>query len=109
MYQLWVKRQDMIRPCPNPDITVTHCGLDMPIKTPPDYRAWFNNHRATAYCTSSCAGKCCSVGGLWTQLGYTYDWGNPDSDIGLSEFLVAMNVTVYIESVDNITAYCTKP
>jgi hypothetical protein len=24
----------------------------------------------------------------WTSLGYTYDWGNPDNHVGLSEFVV---------------------
>lgn len=24
----------------------------------------------------------------WTRLGYTYDWGNPEQEYGLTEFLI---------------------
>ena len=35
----------------------------------------------------------------WTGLGYTYDWGNPDSEIGLSEFVILGGSTVGVDAV----------
>jgi hypothetical protein len=42
----------------------------------------------------------------WTQLGYTYDWGNPESEVGLSEFVIRKGSTVVIKSVSNLDEYC---
>ena len=36
-------------------------------------------------------------GFLWTRLGYTYDWGNPDSKYGLSEFVVRDGARVEVK------------
>jgi len=43
----------------------------------------------------------------WTRLGYTYDWGNPDSEVGLSEFVITAGATIKIENVYETAAYCT--
>jgi hypothetical protein len=47
-----------------------------------------------------------SKGYPWTRLGYTYDWGNPESEVGLSEFVVAAGSTVSIEAVSDNETYC---
>lgn len=49
-----------------------------------------------------------SQGYPWTRLGYTYDWGNSESEFGLSEFVIATSSTVAIEKVYSTEAYCTK-
>jgi hypothetical protein len=32
----------------------------------------------------------------WTRLGYTYNWRNPDREIGLSEFIILGGSTIEI-------------
>ena len=56
----------------------------------PDYMSWFNNQKATSYGAD---------GYPWTRLGYTYDWGNPEGPIGLSEFVIRAGATVGVDSV----------
>ena len=42
----------------------------------------------------------------WTRLGYTYDWGNSTSEIGLSEFVIKNNSQVTVFKVyDNATFF----
>jgi hypothetical protein len=41
----------------------------------------------------------------WTRLGYTFDWGNPDSRVGLSEFIVMAGTAVVIESKTPTSSY----
>ena len=36
----------------------------------------------------------------WTRLGYTYDWGNPDSDLGLSEFIIRIDPNKLVNPED---------
>ena len=47
-----------------------------------------------------------SKGYPWSRLGYTYDWGNPESEVGLSEFVVAAKSKVVIEKVYSNAEYC---
>lgn len=54
--------------------------------------------------------KTADGGWPWTQLGYTYDWGNPKNHVGLSEFVIRLDparggqVTVKLErAIDSKT------
>ncbi|MCX7068479.1 MAG: hypothetical protein NTW85_12405 [Methylococcales bacterium] len=49
-----------------------------------------------------------SAGVPWTGLGYTYDWGNDDSDIGASDFILMPNAPYQIKQVLTTHEYCTK-
>ncbi len=49
-----------------------------------NYKDWFVNRIDTIY-------KTADGGWPWTQLGYTYDWGNPWSFVGLSEFVIRLD------------------
>lgn len=42
----------------------------------------------------------------WTQLGYTYDWGNPCSKVGLSEFVIREGAEITVLSITETAAYC---
>ena len=48
-----------------------------------DYKCWFQNRRANVY-----SYKYSSAPYPWTGLGYTYDWGNAKTPVGLSEFVL---------------------
>ncbi len=100
--EVWVNPNDMVRPCPDPEITDTVCELDFP---PPrfqelssDYRQWFEANRASSY------------GGSqpypWTRLGYTCDWYRGQGcDTGLSEFVIWPGSTVGVRSVRTTQNY----
>ena len=99
MLEMYVAPQDIFRPCPDPEITDCECELDFPpelfwifnptdtvydeqnnLNTFVDYQTWFTNRKNYIYTAI--------YPYPWTGLGYTYDWGNPDNYVGLSEFVV---------------------
>ncbi len=91
----WVSPDDLFRPSPDPEITDREAELDFPASTryvtvSQEHIDWINALREVSY----------GPGGYpWTQLGYTYDWGHPCSEIGLSEFVIRSGATVEVESV----------
>ena len=99
--EMWVKPQDLFRPSPDPEITDQEAGLDFPSSTflsvSPDYVKWFNDLSTASYGDN---------GYPWTRLGYTYDWGNPKSEVGLSEFVINKGATIEIHSLAQTDAYC---
>ena len=100
--EIWVDPGDLFRPSPDPEITDREAGLDFPksdkfLTVDNNHICWFNKTRGNSY----------SNGGYpWTRLGYTYDWGNPTSEIGLSEFVIKKGAPIAIHAVVNVDAYC---
>lgn len=99
--ELWVDPADLFRPAPDPEITDHETELDFPVSrwltVDKAYKSWFNDLRATSYGPE---------GYPWTRLGYTYDWGNPDDEVGLSEFVIRSGATVWVHSVSSLVDYC---
>jgi hypothetical protein len=100
--EIWVDPGNLFRPAPDPEITDREAGLGFPksdkfLTVDNNHISWFNKTRSKSY----------SNGGYpWTRLGYTYDWGNPTSEIGLSEFVIKKGAPIQIHSVVNADAYC---
>ena len=94
--QMFAYPSDIFRPCPDPEITDSECGLEFPENAGAEHRAWFNNLSAISYLEN---------GYPWTRLGYTYDWGGTGSHVGLSEFVVRKGATVAIHNVSG-NEYC---
>lgn len=105
--EMWVNPDDMLRPSPDGEVDDTTVELELPgpERFPSQqayefHRDWFNLQMSLqAYDEPS-------KGYPWTRLGYTYDWGNPVSEVGLSEFVVAAGSTVAIAQVSTIETYC---
>lgn len=102
LVEIWAEPRDLFRPSPDPEITDHESELDFPqsdyfLKVSVAHRQWFNDLQSRSYDED---------GFPWTRLGYTYDWGNPQSEIGLSEFAIRPSATVQIRSVTTIEAYC---
>jgi hypothetical protein len=100
--ELWVNHEDLFRPSPDPEITDHEAELEFPassrfIKVADEHIRWFNDWKSKAYT---------GQGYPWTRLGYTYDWGNPDSEVGLSEFVIRKGAIVVIQSVSDLNKYC---
>jgi hypothetical protein len=93
VYEMWVSPQDLFRPSPDPEITDHEAELDFPdshlVSISPAHKKWINNLKASSYGDN---------GYPWTRLGYTYDWGNPNSEIGLSEFVVRQGASIEVKS-----------
>ena len=62
------------------------------------FKNWFDKTNATAYRKD---------GFPWTRLGYTYDWGNPDSKYGLSEFIVKEGAEIEVKFTRKNRAFLT--
>jgi hypothetical protein len=85
--ELWVHPDDLIRPCLDPDPTDTQCELWSQAtldQAPPGFRA------------SVVTDPTDRESYPFTGLGYTYDWGNPDTEVGASEFVIKAGATVTI-------------
>ncbi len=92
--EMWVKPEDLLRPAYDNEIDDNTCGLSFPATASAGYISWFNNNIITSYYPPTTAKQY-----PWTRLGYTYDWGNPSNEIGLSEFIVKKNARVIVKSV----------
>lgn len=100
--EFWVNPDDLFRPSPDPEITDHEAELDFPrsgqfVTVAQSHIDWFDNLTSQSY----------GVDGYpWTRLGYTYDWGNPWSDVGLSEFVIGGGAEVTVHSVAATAEYC---
>lgn len=104
--EIWVKPDDLFRPCPDDGTADPACELNLPSTVSPEHRAWFNGTRAVQYvdCSDAAFGK---NGYPWTQLGYTYDWSptNPHH-VGLSEFVIRKGSVVQYRAKPATRKYC---
>ena len=105
--EMWVNPADLFRPSPDGEIDDTVAELELPgperFASQQDYefhRDWYNLQLSIDDYDNPAKGY------PWTRLGYTYDWGNPDSEVGLSEFVITAGSTIKIENVYETTAYC---
>jgi len=119
LVEMWVDPALLFRPSPDPEITdhqaelATRVGESIFWVYPSDQNAfltldnsvfflesawsvlgkmtfqeWYENRTATIY---NNIGDAKTWGWPWTRLGYTYDWGNKDNHVGLSEFVVRID------------------
>lgn len=94
--EIWVKPQDLFRPSPDNEINDTTAQLDFPNSVDPIYKKWFNDNIIYSYYPKKYP---------WTRLGYTYDWGNPYSHVGLSEFVLKNNSEITVKSLQTTNDY----
>jgi len=98
---LEVNTADLFRPCANPDISnATRCGLNFPDEATIEHRAWYAGQTATAYHAP--------MGYPWTRLGYTYNWKEGASEVGVPEFVIKKTATVKVIDKTATQAYCQK-
>lgn len=103
--EYWVSPADLIRPCPDSEVTDAACGLDLPADVTTDYRAWFTGNYYYAYSVK---------GAPWTRLGYTFDWAspsdtlNPVKPVGASEFILRPGAPYTIAARYTTAEYCGR-
>ncbi len=101
--EFWVKPADLFRPCPDKEITDKKCNTCFSANDSLDqnYINWINNTRISRYYACGLYNQY-----PWTELGYTYDWNaNNKSHIGLCEFVIDVNKTIYINKVYTTAEY----
>ena len=121
LLEIWVYPKDLFRPSPDPEVTDhegelsvkidddnwtfpsdsnAFLTIDMKIlfkdsayqKKPPEpvpFKTWFMNRAQTIYHRKGDDPG--AWGWPWSRLGYTYDWGNPNDHVGLSEFIIRID------------------
>jgi hypothetical protein len=94
--ELWVKPDMLFRPTPDNEINDTTAQLNFPSNATGDYKDWFNSNIIYSYYPMRYP---------WTRLGYTYDWGDSASHVGLSEFIIKANSTITVKSVTPTDQY----
>jgi hypothetical protein len=99
--EFWVNPIDLFRPCPDKEINDGRCDLCFDDSVSKEHMLWINENRISRYYQCDLYNRY-----PWTQLGYTYDW-NPSNkkNIGLSEFIIYTDRTIYLESVKTISDY----
>jgi hypothetical protein len=99
--EFWVRPVDLFRPCPDKEITDGKCDLCFPEGTDTEHIKWINENRISRYYQCDLYYQY-----PWGQLGYTYDW-NPKnkSHVGLSEFIIGSNKTIYINRIVTTLEY----
>ncbi len=100
--EFWVKPDELFRPCVDPEITDKMCNIKFAKQMPavkgidsyPDFyrKLYFDDFRERP-------------GIPWTGMGYTYDWGNPVSAFGASEFIMIPGASLEIRSVTKTLDY----
>ena len=103
--ELWVNPDDLFRPCVDPGISDNHCNLNFGEKNPtvknianyPDFyqSLYFKSYRNARV--------------PWTGLGYTFDWGNPLTEVGASEYIMSPDSSYEIKGVYKTSEYCPTP
>ncbi|NMF65501.1 hypothetical protein DP113_30305 [Brasilonema octagenarum UFV-E1] len=98
--EMWVKAEDLSRPCLNSKINNSSCQVFAvpPINNPVLQKIYKNSFEGEEHYP-------------WTGLGYTYDWGNPQKPhVGASEFIINATVTspitVEVVSITATKEYC---
>ena len=99
LVEMWLKPDDLFRPTPDAEIDDSVADLFFPLGTTPEHQAWITSLISDSYGED---------GYPWTRLGYTYDWGSIESEVGASEFVISEGAEVEIKSVNETANYCPQ-
>ena len=102
--EFWVNPDDIFRHAPDNEITDNTAGIYFPSNASPEYIDWFYDLLVSSYYPSSGG----SIKYPWTRLGYTYDWGNPENEFGVSEFVVYKGSKVIANGIYTPSEYMRK-
>jgi len=106
--ELWVPREVLFRPCPDPEVTDHECELNFPhpdsrVTISDAHRRWFEALQERIYDDGE-GGE--GAGRPWTRLGYTYHWGHRKGEEGLSEFVIPAGAPVTVRRAASTAEYC---
>lgn len=93
--EVWVDPADLFRPCPDAAIEDKECQLKFPADATAAHKEWFKQQDEKVEENQL----------LWSRLGYTYDWGQPDAPVGFSEYVVQRRVEMKLMRVRALSDY----
>jgi len=93
--EAYAQPKDLFRPAGDDEIYDDTAGMTLSPNATADYVKWFNGNIVYSYFPKSYP---------WSRMGYTYDWGS-DSHIGLSEYVLKKNSTIFVTSVNTVEGY----
>lgn len=100
--EYWVRKRDLFRPCPDPEVDDRECKLGLPEESGDPVRQeeaqWFKENILGYFGDTPYP---------WTRLGYTYDWADPANKVGASEFVIRKGSVVTVSSSTRTEQYCT--
>jgi hypothetical protein len=101
--EMWVSPEELFRPCVDPEVSDSQCNLEFGDSSPvvkniKNYPQFYKNLYFQDFRSRP--------GVPWTGLGYTYDWGNPLTEAGASEFIMVPGANYEIERVVPTLDYC---
>ena len=99
--EVWVRPQDLFRPCYDLEVYDTTCDYAPSRSISMGHKDWMKKTFASTYPAKGTKTP-------WTRLGFTYDWGNPGDPIGASEYVINLNSDIYVESITPTGIYCAK-
>jgi hypothetical protein len=100
--ELWVRPGNLVRPCPDPEVSDRECELNAPVpadqvRISTEHREWFRTLKRTSHSPD---------GYPFTGLGYTYDWHPETDEVGLSEFVLRPGESATVRARHSTRAYC---
>lgn len=101
---LWVRPKDLFRPCCDPEIEDYECQQDFTESSrtfvSEEHVKWMTDRQRQLQ-------QQVLPPVPWTQLGFTYDWGDPEHHVGLSEYVCKAHADVIVHSIHSALEYCT--
>ncbi len=120
--QMWVRPQDLFRPCNTPEIMGSSCLPDpnraeLPLAFQQIYQEYDGECEASLACKEhkqwlNALKKQQYAGALpfpWTRLGFTFDWSNSHLKVGATEFVIKQGSPVIIYSITPTDQYPMQP
>ena len=101
--EMWVRPEELFRPCVDPEIEDSQCNLEFSDTAPnveniKNYPMFYKNLYFQSFRSKHDR--------PWTGLGYTYDWGNLLTEVGASEFILIPGAAYKIKRAENTMEYC---
>ena len=102
LVEMSVQKEDIFRPCIDPDITKKKCeaqpsSLDQISQT---HKAWLAEQMLKSYQFTDRKGY------PFTRLGYTYDWNTDTPDLGVSEYIIREGAKIKVINIMSTEDYC---
>jgi len=104
--EMWVSPENIFRPCVDPEVSDSECNLKFSNPVPEvkhiqNYPLFYKNLYFQDFRSKP--------GVPWSGLGYTYDWGNPLTKEGASEFILVPGARYEIKQAVKTMDYCRSP
>ena len=102
LVEMSVQKEDIFRPCIDPDITKKKCeaqpsSLNQISQT---HKAWLAEQMLKSYQFANTKGY------PFTRLGYTYDWNTDTPDLGVSEYIIREGAKIKVTNIMSTEDYC---